>query len=210
MEAPFGLLGLIALLTAIVCLIRPIARIGISSRKRAVLLGIAGVILLGLAGQQEVERESTVAARSPTQDEVNANIPPSATPTAEATASAPVTPDDVKAKAQSIAFDSLAREPSKYAGTPVTFTGKVIQAQDNSRYAAYRVDVNKGEYGIWKDTIFVDYRRSSDTEPRILEGDIVRLYGNFKGLKSYKAIMGQTVTLPHVVASIVERETSTP
>jgi len=65
------------------------------------------------------------------------------------------------------------------------------------------VDVTKGPYG-WNDTIWVEYRRSSDTEPRILEGDIIRLYGDFKGLKSYKAIMGQTVTLPRVVASVIE------
>ena len=63
-------------------------------------------------------------------------------------------------------------------------------------------------HGIWKDTIFVEYRRSSDTEPRILEGDIIRLYGDFKGLKSYKAVLGQTITVPRVVASVIERQPS--
>jgi len=102
MEGLFGLLGAIALGTAIVCLIRPIARIGITSRGRAVLLGVAGLVLLGLAGQREEARESqapqTTAARStppqatapaqaaassPTPDEVKANIPPSTKTTAE-------------------------------------------------------------------------------------------------------------------------------
>jgi len=117
-------------------------------------------------------------------------------------------PGDVKAKAQSIAYESLAREPNRYVGTTVTFTGKVIQVQESGRSATYRVSVTKGPYGTWKDTIYVEYRRSSDTEPRILNGDIVRLYGEFKGLKSYKAVRGQQVTIPRVVASIVEREAS--
>lgn len=45
------------------------------------------------------------------------------------------TPDDVKAKAQSIAYESLAREPNKYVGTTVTFVGKVIQVQESGRSA---------------------------------------------------------------------------
>jgi hypothetical protein len=164
------------------------------------LLGIAGLVLLGLAGQREDVRERRA-------DEVKANLPPSTTTTAEAPAS-PATPDEVKAKAQTIAYESLAREPSKYTGTTVTFTGKVIQVQESGRSVTLRVDVTKGPFGSWSDTIYVEYRRTSDTEPRILEGDIIRLYGDFKGLKSYKAIMGQTITIPRVVAGVVERETS--
>jgi len=119
--------------------------------------------------------------------------------------SSPTAPADVKAKAQTVAFESLAREPSKYTGTTVMFTGKVIQALDQGGlYGNYRVDVTQGDYGTWKDTIFVEYRRRSDTEPRILEGDIIRLYGAFKGLTSYKSIFGGTITLPRVVASVIE------
>jgi len=65
MEALFGLLGVIALGTAFICLIRPIARIGITSRRRALLLGVAGLVLglaglvlLALAGQREEVRQS--------------------------------------------------------------------------------------------------------------------------------------------------------
>jgi len=140
---------------------------------------------------------------SPTPAEVKANIPPSTKPTANVPA-ASSTPDEVKAKAQTIAFDSLSREPSKYIGTTVKFTGKVIQVQESGRYVALRVDVNKGSSYAWDDTIYVEYRRGSDTEPRILQGDIIRLYGEFKGLKTYKAIMGNSITLPRVVASVIE------
>jgi hypothetical protein len=89
----------------------------------------------------------------------------------------------------------------------VTFVGEVIQVLEDGLDVDLRVDVTKGPSGVWKDTIYVQYRRSSNSEPRILEGDTIRLSGDFKGLKSYEAILGQTITIPHVVASAVEPET---
>jgi len=65
MEGLFGLLGVMALGTALVCLILSIARIGITSQRRALLvgvaalvLGVAGLVLLGLAGQRDEVKES--------------------------------------------------------------------------------------------------------------------------------------------------------
>jgi len=76
MEGLLGLLGVIALGAAFVCLILSIARIGITSQRRALLvgvaglaLGVAGLLLLGLAGQRDEVKESqalpTVAQSAP-------------------------------------------------------------------------------------------------------------------------------------------------
>jgi len=77
MEGLFGLLGMIALGAAFACLIPQIAHIGITSRRRALWLGvaslvfaIAGLVLLGLAGQRDELKESgalqpTVAQSTP-------------------------------------------------------------------------------------------------------------------------------------------------
>lgn len=97
-----------------------------------------------------------------------------------------------------IAYSDLARNPNKYKGKSFVFTGKVIQvaepAQGNTVYM--RINVTRGEY-IWKDTIFaqVDLLRSAD---RILEGDIITLYGDCDGLYSYESVIGEQVSIPKI------------
>jgi len=110
----------------------------------------------------------------------------------------------VKAQAGMVAYDLLARTPGSYAGQLVTFRGKVIQVTQSGRSYVLRIDVNQAKYNIWKDTLYVDYRTSTDTDPRILKDDIVQLWGEFVGIKSYTAVLGQTIQIPHVVARAVE------
>ena len=50
--------------------------------------------------------------------------------------------------------------------------------------------------------------RTPDQNPRILEGDVVQLWGEFVGIKSYKAVLGQTIQIPHVVARAIETGSS--
>ena len=61
-----------------------------------------------------------------------------------------------------------------------------------------------GRGSSWSDTIFVDYRANSTSDARILEGDVIQLWGEFVGIKSYKAVLGQTIQIPHVVARAIE------
>jgi hypothetical protein len=67
-----------------------------------------------------------------------------------------------------------------------------------------RVNVTENRFG-WSDTILVNYRRHSPSEDRILNNDVISLWGEYRGIISYKAIFGQTIQIPHVVAAIVER-----
>ena len=67
-----------------------------------------------------------------------------------------------------------------------------------------RVNVTKGSYGIYEDTVYVIY--SVDSSNRVLEDDIVSFYGYYDGLYSYESVMGATITIPSVVAAIVDIE----
>jgi hypothetical protein len=111
----------------------------------------------------------------------------------------------VRAQAGTIGYDLLARSPANYEGRLVSFQGKVIQATQSGLSYVLRVNVSRGAYDSWKDTIFVDYRAGSASDPRILDGDIIRLWGEFVGIKSYKAVFGQTIQIPYVVARAIER-----
>jgi hypothetical protein len=112
---------------------------------------------------------------------------------------------DVKTQARTISYDSLARSPTSYAAQIVEFRGKVIQATQDGRDYVLRINVSQDRHGFWTDTLFVTYRASSDSEPRILENDIVRLWGEFIGIKSYKAVLGQTIQIPYVAAREIDR-----
>ncbi len=105
-----------------------------------------------------------------------------------------------------VTFDDLSRDPDKYKGQLVVVTGEVIQAMDASSaqyYCSYRVDITKGAYGWYSDTVYINYDGYGKT-PRILEDDIVTFWGKFQGLTSYESIMGQTITLPYIIAEYVK------
>jgi hypothetical protein len=124
-------------------------------------------------------------------------------PTVEDLARAQQHEQDVKSRAQSIAYAALSRNPDSYKGKAVLFRGQVVQALESGRSVALRVNVTQDQYH-WKDTVYVDYRKKAPDETRILENDIVTLWGEYKGIKSYEAIFGNTVQIPHVVAVSVQ------
>ena len=85
-----------------------------------------------------------------------------------------------------------------------TFKGKVIQVQESGKRVVLRVNVTQGEYGLWEDTIYVDYQRKTDTESRVLEEDIITLYGEIKGIKDYTAVFGNQISIPHLIAEYID------
>ena len=109
------------------------------------------------------------------------------------------------AKCKSISYNELARNPKKYEGQLVKFTGEVIQVQEAQSllyYNVYRIDVTYKGYGYYDDTVYVTYD-GYGSEDRVLEDDIVTFYGEFKGLKTYETVMGASVTIPHVEAEYI-------
>ncbi len=105
----------------------------------------------------------------------------------------------------SISYDNLARNPDEYIGELVVFTGEIIQAMDapSAEYLnTYRINVTKERY-FWTDTLYVSYDASRSSS-RLLEDDIVKLYGKFKGLQTYETIFGASVTIPWVEAKYID------
>jgi len=94
-----------------------------------------------------------------------------------------------------ITFEQLARTPDSYKEKKVKFKGKVIQVLEDS----YGVSVNL-RIAIDSDydkIILVEYP-SSIVSSRVLEDDIITIYGISKGLYTYKATGGTSVTVPHI------------
>ncbi len=100
-------------------------------------------------------------------------------------------------------YEELARNPDKIKGQKVKLTGKVIQVVQGTVSTNMRINITKSNYGIYTDTIYGAYVPSAD-EDRILEDDIITIWGIARGEYSYKSTMGIPVTLPLININYVE------
>ena len=110
-----------------------------------------------------------------------------------------------KGSCQGYSYDEISRNPDNYKGKPAVFRGKVAQVLESSYSSSIdlRVNVTEGSYGWWEDTIYVSYTLPEGSS-RILEDDIITIYGTLNGLYSYTAVLGNTITLPKLDAKYIE------
>lgn len=89
-------------------------------------------------------------------------------------------------------YEEIARSPEEYKGKLAVFTGKVVQVSGN----VLRVSITRyGTYSTYyKDTIYVTY--NYDEGLKVLENDIITIYGVLNGEKTYKTVLGAHVTIP--------------
>ena len=109
-------------------------------------------------------------------------------------------------KCQTIPYKTLARNPESHKGEYLTFTGEVIQVVESGNTVNLRVNVTANSSlgsTYYSDTIFV-VTHLDEGGDRILERDIITLYGVCQGLYSYKTILGAQATLPRIDAQYWE------
>lgn len=156
---------------------------------RTKLISILSTLLIATAltacGQTENNNSADVSS---TQDNQ---------PTKSANQQIEQSESEYKSDAQQLDYKTLARNPDKYKGTKVAYTGKVVQVVENGKNVVLRVNVDPDDFS--DDIIFVNYKKS-DGEDRILEDDIVNIWGTIAGLKTYKATLGQQISIPELDA----------
>lgn len=109
-----------------------------------------------------------------------------------------------KADCPTWTYEEISRNPDSVLGDNAMFTGQVIQVLENGRNLEMRIDITKTGHG-YKDTIYVTYTRKAG-EDRILENDIVTIWGWLEGTKTYTSVIGNPVTLPYVEAQYLRIE----
>ncbi len=104
---------------------------------------------------------------------------------------------EFKAKCKTYTYQQMARNPEKFKGTNVKLTGEVIQALYGDDDVDLRVNITqKGTYSTWyTDTVYVIYD-TEEGEDKILEDDIITIYGTSLGDYTYTSTMGSPITLP--------------
>lgn len=95
-------------------------------------------------------------------------------------------------------YDEMARNGDSHAGEKIQITGKVIQVQDSDDGGAtLRVATSADGYD---DVYLVQIMSSEWKSHRLLEDDQITIYGTVYGLYSYKTVMGNTQTVPAIIA----------
>lgn len=111
----------------------------------------------------------------------------------------------IQSECAAYTYDEIARNPDNYKGKMATFTGEVIQVLENNNELQMRVNITltgSEYYQYYTDTIFVRYTLKSG-EGRILENDILTMYGVMDGTVTYDSIFGQQITIPSFNAYVI-------
>lgn len=99
-----------------------------------------------------------------------------------------------------LTYDDLARNPDSHIGEKVKIYGKVVQVMESDKgYTQYRLAVNE-DY----DTIIYLEISEDQLDSRILEDDLITIYGESYGTVSYESTLGGTITIPAVVVNMFE------
>lgn len=97
-------------------------------------------------------------------------------------------------------YNTIARDSESFKDTKVKFRGKVLQEGDSGEGISYiRLAVDSN----YDTVLFVTYT-SDQVSVRILEDDILTIYGTVVGDYSYETVMGATMTLPWVHSDMID------
>lgn len=99
-----------------------------------------------------------------------------------------------------ITYDNLARNPDDYEGEKVKFKGKVIQVIEGDTEIQIRLAIDSD----YDKVIYCGYSPSI-VSSRILEDDIITIYGTSIGTISYQSTLGGTITIPGVYIDKIDQ-----
>lgn len=113
-----------------------------------------------------------------------------------------ISEDDYKAECQTVDYKELCRYPEKYEGTKIVVKVKVSQIIDanfSGSEKAWRTYTDNSGYGFYADDEYYMLDKRSGDAVKILEDDIITVYGEFTGLeKITRALTSTTDELPRV------------
>ena len=103
-----------------------------------------------------------------------------------------------------ITYDQLARTPDEYKNKKVKFYGKVVQVTEGDNETNLRVATRAIEYGCYYEDVVLVYYNPKIMASRVLENDMITLYGVSKGLHTYKSTMSGNITVPLIAVDKID------
>lgn len=145
----------------------------------------------------EAEQKKAEAERAKKEQEESEAAAAAA---AESEAAAAAAEEEAKGYETGITYDQLARTPDDYKGKKVKFSGKVLQVVEGDEEIQIRLAVNQ-DY----DTILYCGYDPSIVSSRVLEDDVITIYGTSLGLYSYTSTMGGKITIPSIYIDRIDQ-----
>lgn len=97
-------------------------------------------------------------------------------------------------------YERLARNPDKYIGKYVKYTGTITQIiQVDEEYSGFRMNVDDD----YKQNLVVVYEKEI-IDYNLLEDDEITIYGVSMGTVSYDSVLGGEITVPSVQAVMID------
>ena len=103
-------------------------------------------------------------------------------------------PKSYMVSCKSVAYSMLMHDPGRYAGTRVTFSGRVLRVLEGGTVHLHLTQFNPvvmGESDVWAASYVLQ-----DNEAPFSPGDELTVYGECRGAESYRNKNGETVTIP--------------
>lgn len=113
---------------------------------------------------------------------------------------------DFKAACETYDYKELARSAKDMVGNKIKITGQVVQvvSENENIPSEYRMAVTKDEYGLWDDYVYLNYTLKD--KERLIEDDIVTIYGEITGEVTYTTVLGGKVTVPEITGVYMKIE----
>lgn len=113
-----------------------------------------------------------------------------------------ISEEDYKAECTTVDYKELLRYPEKYEGTKVTLTVKISQIMDanfSGSEKAWRTYTDNSGYNWYSDDEYYMLDKRDSDSLKLLEDDIVTVYGEFIGLEEItRALTSTTDELPKI------------
>lgn len=113
-----------------------------------------------------------------------------------------ISENDYKAECQTVDYKELCRYPEKYEGTKIVVKVKVSQIIDanfSGSEKAWRTYTDNSGYGFYADDEYYMLDKRGGDAVKILDDDIITVYGEFTGLeKITRALTSTTDELPRI------------
>lgn len=119
---------------------------------------------------------------------------------AAAEAAAALAEEEAKGYETGITYNDLARRPDEYVDKKVKFTGKVLQVLEGDGYIQIRLAINSD----YDKVVFCEYDPSI-VDSRILDDDIITIYGVSIGTITYQSTMGGPITIPGILIDRIDQ-----
>lgn len=96
-----------------------------------------------------------------------------------------------------LSYDTMLRQPDNYKERPIVFDGLTFQVTESKNSTKVVLDTYK-ESEVSGNIMYCDVPKSLTKNNRIIEGDVIKIYGVFKKLYPYKTTDGNHYNIPYI------------